>query len=44
MAEHRAAAALAQDAPRSSAGAIAIIAIWAALCVVFAWLAYRMLN
>jgi uncharacterized membrane protein YkvA (DUF1232 family) len=43
MAEHRAAAAAAAEKPRSMAGAIAIIAIWVALCVLFAWLAYRAL-
>src|SRR5580765_5603757 len=43
MAEHRATAAAAAEKPRSMAGAIVIIAIWAALCVLFAWLAYRAL-
>jgi uncharacterized membrane protein YkvA (DUF1232 family) len=44
MAEHRATAQTAQDTPRSSGGAVAVIAIWAALCVLFAWLAYRTLE
>lgn len=44
MAEHRAAAAAAQDKPRSMGGAIAIIAIWTALCILFSWLAYRSLG
>ena len=44
MAEHRATAAVAQAAPRSMAGAIAIIAIWTALVVGFSWLAYRGLT
>jgi uncharacterized membrane protein YkvA (DUF1232 family) len=44
MAEHRATAQTAQDTPRSSGGAVAVIAIWAALCVLFAWLAYRTLD
>jgi uncharacterized membrane protein YkvA (DUF1232 family) len=44
MAEHRAAAAAAQDKPRSMAGAIAIIALWTALTLLFCWLAYRSLG
>ncbi len=43
MAEHRAAAAAARDKPESRTGAVAIIAIWAATCMLFAWLAYRSL-
>ena len=43
MAEHRAAAAAAREQPRSMAGAVAIIAVWSALCVLFCWLAYRSL-
>lgn len=41
MAEHRAAADAAREKPTSKNGALAVIAIWAALCVLFAWLAYR---
>ena len=44
MAEHRAAAVAAREQPRSMSGAIAIIAIWTALCVLFSWLAYRALS
>ena len=40
MAEHRATAAMAQAAPKSIAGAVAVIAIWTALVVLFSWLAY----
>jgi uncharacterized membrane protein YkvA (DUF1232 family) len=43
MAEHRAAATAAREKPNSTSGAIAIIAIWTALCVLFAWLTYRAL-
>ena len=43
MAEHRAAAAAARDKPESRTAAVAIIAVWAAACVLFAWLAYRSL-
>ena len=43
MAEHRAAAEAARDRPASRNGAVAVIAIWAALCVLFSWLAYRAL-
>src|SRR5688500_17257127 len=43
MAEHRAAAAAAREQPRSTAGAVAIIAVWAALSMLFCWLAYRSL-
>ena len=41
MAEHRAVAAAAREKPVSANGAIAIVAIWTMLCVLFAWLAYR---
>ena len=41
MAEHRIAAAAAQEKPSSASGAVAVIAIWTMLCVLFAWLAYR---
>ena len=44
MAEHRATAAVAQQRPRSMAGAVAIIAIWAVMCVLLSWLAYRSLS
>ncbi len=44
MAEHRAAAVAVREQPRSMSGAIAIIAIWTALCVLFSWLAYRALS
>ena len=44
MAEHRAAADAARAKPRSTSGAVAIIAIWAALTVLFCWLAYRSLG
>ena len=44
MTEHRAAAAVAAARPTSMVGAIAIIAIWTALCVLLSWLAYRSLN
>jgi uncharacterized membrane protein YkvA (DUF1232 family) len=43
MAEHRAVAAAAREKPHSMGGAIAIIAVWTALCVLFSWLAYRAL-
>jgi uncharacterized membrane protein YkvA (DUF1232 family) len=43
MAEHRAAAAAAREQPRSMAGAVAVITVWSALCVLFCWLAYRSL-
>jgi uncharacterized membrane protein YkvA (DUF1232 family) len=43
IAEHRAAATAAREKPSSASGAIAIIAVWTALCVLFAWLAYRAL-
>ena len=43
MTEHRAAAALAQQQPASPTAAVVIIAIWVALSVLFAWLAYRAL-
>ena len=41
MAEHRATAEAARDKPLSTGGAVAIIAIWTGLCLLFAWLAYR---
>ena len=41
MAEHRARAEAARERPQSTAGAIAVIAIWTVLCAFFAWLAYR---
>jgi uncharacterized membrane protein YkvA (DUF1232 family) len=44
MAEHRAAAVAAREKPSSKNAAVVIIAIWAALCVLFAWLAYRALG
>jgi uncharacterized membrane protein YkvA (DUF1232 family) len=44
MAEHRAAAALAQQQPKSMAGAVVIVAIWTAMCVLLSWLAYRSLS
>ncbi len=44
MAEHRAAADAAREKPQSTGAAAAVIAIWAALTVLFAWLAYRSLG
>ena len=44
MAQHRATAATARKKPQSTGGAIAIIAIWTVLCLLFAWLAYRGLS
>jgi uncharacterized membrane protein YkvA (DUF1232 family) len=44
MAEHRAAAALAQRQPKSMGGAVVVIAIWTGLCVLLSWLAYRSLS
>ena len=41
LAEHRATAEAARKKPQSAGGAIAIIAIWIVLCLLFAWLAYR---
>jgi uncharacterized membrane protein YkvA (DUF1232 family) len=41
MAEHRGAALLAQQKPRSTAGAIVIGAIWIIVCALFAWMVYR---
>jgi uncharacterized membrane protein YkvA (DUF1232 family) len=41
MVEHRAAALAAQDTPRSANAAVVIVAIWATLCALFVWLAYR---
>jgi uncharacterized membrane protein YkvA (DUF1232 family) len=43
MAEHRATADTPREAPSSKNAAVVIIAIWVALCVLFAWLAYRAL-
>ena len=43
MAEHRAAAQVAQARPQSLAGALAIIAIWIALSAGAGWLTYRWL-
>ena len=42
--EHRATAEAAREKPQSTGGAIAIIAIWTVLCLLFAWLAYRGLS
>jgi len=44
MAEHRAAAELAEAQPKSAAGTIVIAAIWIALSAVAGWLAYRWLT
>jgi hypothetical protein len=44
MAEHRATAEAARERPQSKNAAVVIVAIWAALCVLFAWLAYRALG
>lgn len=44
MAEHRAAAERAREKPQSPGAAVVIIAIWTALCLGFAWLAYRGLS
>ena len=44
MAEHRATAEVARDKPHSTSGAVAIIAIWAGMCVLFCWLTYRSLG
>ena len=41
MAEHRAAAALAQSRPVSRAGAVAIIAVWIAAVLATGWLVWR---
>jgi uncharacterized membrane protein YkvA (DUF1232 family) len=41
MAEHRAAALAAQERPRSTAGAIAVVAIWFAITVLSGWLVWR---
>ena len=43
MNEHRAAAIVAEQMPRSMAGAVTIIAIWIVLTVGAGWLAYRWL-
>ena len=44
MAEHRAAATLAQESPKSAAAAWVIATIWLVLCAVAGWLAYRWLS
>jgi len=44
MAEHRGTAEAARDKPHSMNGAVVIIAIWAGMCVLFAWLTYRSLG
>jgi uncharacterized membrane protein YkvA (DUF1232 family) len=44
MAEHRAAAAAAIVQPQSTAGALAVIAVWTALTVLVCWLAYGELS
>jgi uncharacterized membrane protein YkvA (DUF1232 family) len=44
MAEHRAAATASRERPHSKNGAVAIIAIWAGLCMLFSWLTYRSLG
>ncbi len=44
MAELRARAASSREKPHSLNGAVAIIAVWAGLCVLFSWLAYRSLG
>jgi uncharacterized membrane protein YkvA (DUF1232 family) len=41
MAEHRAAALAAQTRPRSTAAAIAVVAIWVAVTVLSGWLVWR---
>jgi uncharacterized membrane protein YkvA (DUF1232 family) len=41
MAEHRAAAALAESRPVSRAGAVAIVAVWIAAILAVAWLVWR---
>jgi uncharacterized membrane protein YkvA (DUF1232 family) len=41
LAEHRAAAALAETRPRRTAGAIASVSIWITLAVAAAWFSYR---
>ena len=43
MNEHRAAAILAKQFPRSMAGAVAIVLIWIVLAAGAGWLAYRWL-
>ena len=43
MNEHRAAAILAEQFPRSMAGAVAIVLIWIVLAAGAGWLAYRWL-
>jgi len=44
MAEHRAAAALAEARPTSRAGAAAILVIWIAALLLVAWLSWRHLS
>jgi hypothetical protein len=44
MAEHRAAAAAAQDQPVSRVAAVVIAGIWIAAAASCAWLAYRYLS
>jgi uncharacterized membrane protein YkvA (DUF1232 family) len=44
MAEHRAAAALAESQPASTAGAVAIVAIWIAATLLTSWLIWRFLS
>jgi uncharacterized membrane protein YkvA (DUF1232 family) len=41
MAEHRAAAALAESRPTSRAGAVVIVCVWIAAVLLTAWLAWR---
>jgi uncharacterized membrane protein YkvA (DUF1232 family) len=41
MSEHRAAAALAESRPATSAGAIVIVLVWIAAALLTAWLAWR---
>jgi len=44
MNEHRAAAIVAEQIPRSMAGAVTIVAIWILLTVGAGWIAYRWLS
>jgi uncharacterized membrane protein YkvA (DUF1232 family) len=44
MDEHRAAAIVAEQMPRSTAGAVMIVLIWLGLAAGAAWLAYRWLS
>jgi hypothetical protein len=41
MAEHRAAASAAQKRPSSTAGAVAVVAIWVAITIVSGWLVWH---